>query len=413
MPKDKKGRKPKDTVMSASNVKYINGDKNAGIVYDWDLLRADYKALNCPDVYYSPVHCPFETCNYFMGFSARSIGKSTGWLLFGMLMHERYGTRIMYLRQREEDVAPKISGEMFNAIRYNGYIPKITKNRWNWCEYKSRKWYYANIDDEGNVIEQDAEPFCHICVVTKHERYKSSMNVPTGDLIIFDEFINRYYFPDEFVMFCDLIKSIARDRQSPKIAMLANNTDKTSEYFFETETYDTVAQMNPGDEKRIITSGGTAIHVEYITGDQKKMTLMQQLSKLYFGFKNKRLSSITGAGWALKPRQRIPKGDYEYIVNNVYISHNERLLALDIINHEKLGICVYMHWATRTHTDSVILTQGDRVDERYMYGMGEGRIKTIYERLIAENRVYYSSNDVANFFDNYYYNLPSLLTKRF
>lgn len=392
--------------------KYINNDKNAGIKYDWDLLRRKYNELNCPEIYYSPVHCPFETCNYFMGFSARSIGKSTGWLLMGMVMNWEYGTKIMYLRQREEDVAPKISGEMFNAIRYNGYISKITGGRWNWVEYRARKWYFANLDEEGNVSEIDTEPFCHVLVVTKHERYKSSMNVPTGDLIIYDEFISRLYYPDEFVMFCDLVKSIIRDRESPKIVMLANNTDKTSEYFFETETYETVAAMLPGDEKRIITSGGTAIHVEYITGDVKKMTLMKKLSTLYFGFKNKRLSSITGAGWALRPRQRIPAGNFEYVVNNVYILHNERLLALDVIHHEKLGLCCYVHWATRTYKDSVILTQCDRVDERYMYGMGDGKIKLLYDTLLRENRFYYSSNDVANFFDNYYYNLPNLLTNK-
>lgn len=393
--------------------KYIGGNKNAGLVYDWDLIRKEYEKLECPSMYYNPCHCPFEVAKYFVGFSARSIGKSTGWLLLGLIMYQHYKTRTMYLRQREEDVAPKVSGEMFNAIRYNGYIQKITKNRWNWCEYNARKWYLANVDEEGNVIERDVEPFCHVCVVTKNERYKSSMNVPTGDLIIFDEFISRYYYPDEFVMFCDLVKTIIRDRESPIIAMLSNNTDKESQYFHEMEIYDEIMRMNPGDKRQHISSGGTAIYIEYITGDAKKIALMQKLSTKFFGFRNKRLGSITGAGWAFSPRQHIPKGDFTYIFNNLYILHNDRLISLDIILHEKLGVCCYVHWATETHPDSVILTQNDRTDNRYMYGMGVGKIKEMLTSLLAENRFYYASNDVATFFDNYFINTPNMLTKRF
>ena len=383
------------------DIKYIKGKQELGIKYDWKKIRKRYKALKCPPIYYDPSECPFEDCKYFLGYSARSIGKSMGWLLMGLIMYDMYGTVTEYCRQSVDQVAPMRTDKMFDAILACHYIEKITNGRWNFILYKRRKWYLANLDDNGYIIEEDINPCCSILVVRDSEKYKSGYNAPTGDLIIFDEFVNHVYYQDEFVQFCDLIKSIARDRISPIVVMLSNNIDKESPYFNELEIYEEVRRMTPTDKLIKTTEKGTRIYVEYIAANEEKQKRLNALNTLFFGFKNKRLGSITGEDWALTPKQHLPEGEFYYISRNLYVYHNNRYIRLDIINHYKLGICMFAHWATKTYDDSVILTIADRTDPRYVYGAGDGRLRYTIDKFISNNLIYYQTNDVYAFLANY------------
>lgn len=383
------------------DIKYIDGNVNHGIEYDWKFLFKKYKELGCPSIYYNPCKCPLASCKYFVEYSMRSIGKTTGWLLLGILMNWYYGTEIQYIRQNIEEISPKIAGTLFDAVVTNDYIVKITGGRWTAVYYDRRKWYFLKIDETGQVVERCPEPFCSMLNIKDHSKYKSGYNAPTGDLIIFDEFIGDYYLPDEFVMFCDLTKTIIRDRRSPVIVMLANTIDKESPYYSELEIYENVKTLPAGEHTTKVTERGTGIYIEYITADKQKQKILDVINSLFYGFKNKGLGSITGEDWAIKPRQRIPQGEFTYIAKNLYIWHNERYIRLDIINHESLGICMYVHWATRVYDDSMILTLHDRTDARYQYKTGTYDVESMIHKFRDQNRVYYASNDVASFFDNY------------
>jgi len=383
-------------------IEYIKGRQELGIKYDWKEIRKRYRALNCPAIFYNPCVCPFESCKYFVEFSQRSIGKTTNWLLLGMIMYTMYGTKIQYLRQSEEQIMPKVTRNMFDPILENGYIDKITEGRWNHLIYKSRRWYFAKTDNNGNIVEECPDHFCMMMSVKDNEKYKSGYNAPTGDLIIFDEFISKWYYPDEFVCFCDLVKTIIRDRLSPIVVMLANNTDKESAYFNEMEIYDEVRMLNPSEHLIKVTAKGTAVYVEYISADKEKKQRLDILNKLFFGFKNKKLGSITGEDWALSAKQHIPEGKIEVISRNLYIFNNSRLVRLDLVMHEHLGICMYAHWASRTYDDSYILTIEDRTDNRYHYRLGHSDIDHLIRGMINTNRIYYATNDIYPFIENYF-----------
>lgn len=392
-----------------NKIDYIEGNQNYGIKYDWKAIRKEFAKLGVPAIYHTPMEVPLEKFKYFVEYSARSIGKTTNWLLLGMVMNQMYGTVIQYMRESETQVAPKITKDMFNAIQYNGYIPKVTNGRWNSVYYNSRRWYFCNIDPvTGEMTEVANEHFCMMLVVANSYMYKSGYNAPTGDLIIFDEFINDHqYYPDEFVLFCDLVKTIIRDRRSPIIAMLSNNTNKESQYFNELEIYETVRSMQPNDERTAITEQGTAIYIKYVAPDEQKKDIMTRLNKLYFGFKNKRLGAITGADWAIKPRQHIPKQTAYPIIRNLYVYNNGRYVRIDVVMNEELGICGYCHWATMTYPDSYILTTEDRTDNRYRYGWGSYKTQRLLNNLFSENRMYYATDDIASFLSNYFKNIDS------
>lgn len=396
--------------MPIQPINYISNKPELGLQYDWALIRKEYKRLGCPPDFYDPSTAPLASAKYFINLSDRSTGKTTNWLLIGLIMYWQYGTQIQYVRQSNENITPKYSRSLFNVILQNGYIDKITDGVYNSITYKSRRWYLCKIDDTGAIVDQDDTMCCFMCSIDKAIDLKSSYNAPYGDFIIFDEFIGDYYYPNEFVKFCDLVKTIIRERHSPIIIMLANTIDKHSQYFNELEIYDDVQIMQQGDHKTITTNRGTVIYVEIIGATKRKKAKRSVLNKLFFGFHAPELASITGDDWAVSNYQHIPeplvdadddRDDYWYIMRNIYIYHNSKYLRLDIVEHKKLGICVYVHWATKIYPDSIILTCEERYDPRYMYRLGPPKLAKLLERLYRSNRFYYATNDVGSFFTNY------------
>lgn len=387
-------------------IKYIGNNVNHGIKYDWKLIRKEYAKLKCPKVYHNPCDTPLEDCKYFVEFSMRSIGKTTGWLLLGMIMNKLYGTVIQYLRQTEAQIAIKNTQDLFTAMMANGYIEKVTDGRWNAVKYNARRWYYANIDDSGKIIEVSPDQFMTVLVVTNSQDYKSGYNAPTGDLIIYDEFVNYYYYPDEFVKFADLCKTIIRDRLSPIIVMCCNNIEKNSIYYRELEIYEEVNHLMPNETTIKTTDRGTRIFINYIDAPEEKKKHLGKINEMFFGFSNKKLGSITGEDWSIKPRQHIPDGEFRTVYNNIYIKYNNRYIRLDIVQHENLGLCMYVHWATtwqsrELYDDSVILTLSDRYDNRYHFGLGGYKMERLITTMMETNRTYYASNDLGSFLDSY------------
>lgn len=379
---------------------YINDDKNLGVVYDWQFLKKKYKALKCPNDVYTPCHVPLDKVKWVVDLSDRSTGKTTGWLLFGLLMHYHYGTCIQYVRQRADFIAPKITGELFKAVLQHDYITKITNGEYNSIYYRSKRWYLCMRDDKGEIIKAEENHCCYMLSVDKSEEYKSGYNAPNGDIIIFDEFIGKYYTPNEFVYFCDLVKTIQRERISPFIVLLANTINKESPYFNELEIYDKVQKMKIGDSEIVTTDRGTSIFVELLGIVQKKKEKRSVLNRLFYGFNNTALGAITGEDWAVRNYQHIPQTNALILYANYYILFNKKYVRLDIVKNSELGICVYCHWATRTYEDSQIFTIEPRTDPRYIYKIGNKKYVKLWN-LYQMNRFYYATNDVGHFVEQY------------
>ena len=79
-------------------MKYIDDNKELGILYDWKKIYRLYKKLGCPDNVYNPTTLPINQAKYFMLLSERKTGKTTNLLLLGMCANQEYGTVIHYIR---------------------------------------------------------------------------------------------------------------------------------------------------------------------------------------------------------------------------------------------------------------------------------------------------------------------------
>ena len=382
-------------------VEYINGNPLDGVKYDYNFLRNEFKRLKCPKDVYNPCHLPFEVCKWFVTLSERARGKTTNLLLFGMLVWWHYGTGICYIRSNEQMIMPKASKDLFSNIISWGYVERISKGKYNTITYKSRRWYFAHVDEDGNIDLEANDAFCIMLSIDKNEQYKSVLETK-NDFIIFDEFIERYYYPQQFVLLCDLIKTIARERQSVMICLSANTIDLQSPYFNELEIREKVEQLTQGDSEIVTTPMGTKVYVE-ILGKKtfkagKKQVLLNQL---YYGFNNPKLASITGSDtWAMFNYPHTPD-NFKVLVKNHYLEYNDKLIQLEICESETGTIFINCHLATNTYDDSIVYTLSFSTDRNYRYMFGITEIDHFIWEKYKQNLFTYSDNSVGSLVEKY------------
>ena len=386
-------------------IAYIDNNIQLGICYDWDLIIKMYKLLKCPDDVYNPTPVmrtmAHDNIMWYIGMSKRRVGKTTNYLLYGMIMYWLYGTHIYYLRETDDMIAPRNSKKLFDTITQYDYIEIITDGQYNSVKYNSKAWYLVKRDEHGDIIDECLNAFCYMQSIESAEDVKSVLNDPYGDIIIFDEFISSVIRPNSFVDLFNLISTIKRLRRSTKIFLLANTINMYHFYFKEFCIADEVQHMRAGDKTVITSALGTKVFVERIEQPAAAKRQDEIDKVLYYGFPNPKLAAITGDEWAVANYQHIPDGDFEYIYTKIYIKYSNKYVRLDLVDHEELGLCMYAHWATCTYKDSIILTSEDRTDVRYRYRTGTGKLEMIIRKCFGQNRVYYSTNDVGAYVEAY------------
>lgn len=384
-------------------IEYIDNKRDMGIKYDFKAIKSRIRKLKLypkdKDVW-NPYHVPFDNAKWFTFMSIRSKGKTTSFLIMGLVMYEMYGTVTQYIRQNDYLLTPKYSKGLYNIVNSCGYVPKITGGRWDAVVLKARRWYYCKYDDNGKIAEMSKDYVCIMTSIDKQNDNKSLINEPRGDLIIYDEFINKYYLPDEFIELSQLISSIRRIRKSPIIVLLSNTVDINSLYFNELEISDTVYHMEAGDRNIITSSGGTNVYVEIIDPSQSQRRI--ESDRLFFGFKNKMLGAITGSTlWAENNYPHIIRDEKTHVIaRNLYIKHNNKLVNLEL-SMNRAGLVVNCHWATKTYDDSIIYTLGTIVNTQYRYKQGYTRLDKLVWNLYTKNKFYYATNDVGGLVSSY------------
>lgn len=377
-------------------IKYVGDNPQRGIQYDWKAIRREYRKLKVPKEYFYPLSADFDKCGYHIALSDRARGKTTETLLLGMIMHKMYGTIIHYLRCSERAIRPYSMGQLFPTIESCGYIERITDGQYNSVYYYGHKWYYCLKDENGRRVETAPEHFMICMHLAESDNRKSSYNCPTGDLIIFDEFIELAGFGyNDYVLFNDLVSTIFRVRETCVIFMLSNTIDRNSQWFDELCMRDEINAIKQGETMYVETALGGVAYLEVMSPLQSE-TRLKALSR-YFGFPNPRLAAITGRGaWATEQYQHIPEFEdpeaAEVLLRRIYLIQSGKLLRLQLMR-TPLGVCVYVLPASRTYEDSIILTHGDITDGRYMFGFGQRLpVLDLIWRLYKANRFYYLTN---------------------
>lgn len=387
------------------DIKYIDNKESYGINYDWNAIMREYKKLKVPKEFLGATDLPIEKATYHVILSPRRIGKTTGILLLGMVMNSMYGTVMQYIRQTEDMIKPSTALDLFNVIieyRDGDYIKKVTKGRYNSICYHWRAYYYCLVDDDGKILERSENYFCKVLSIDKAFNYKSAYNSPTGDIIIYDEFISNKYQPDEFTNFMDLLSTIIRGRKCAKIFMLANTISLTSPYFKEMEIYTVIKNMKLGQSNYITTDNGTKLFFALM--DTKQSQHRSDLNRLYFGFRNTRLNSITGSDtYAFDIAPHIPSHDkFDILYEGIVIKTDLGMYRIKLVNSESLGLCVYVTPTTKIREDDRVYTNEIRSSIQEYHGMKYDRIdKILFEKLFREGRFYYDCNETQSIIRDY------------
>lgn len=383
---------------------YIKNDERCGIDYDLKVIKKEYEKLKIPREYDFIKDDILSNIKWNIYLSERSLGKTTNLILLGMVFNKIYGTQIQYIRLKESEIKASIVSELMSTIvKYNNgfYLKQLTDGKYTSVRYHWRKLYFCNYDKNGKVIDQEEEPFLQFLSIDNNLQYKSGYNAPLGDFIICDEFVGKQGFNDTFVQFCDLLKTIIRDRLSPKIFLCANTIDYNATWFRELTIDKTVKSMRVGQSKIVNTSLGMPIKLS-ILGTSNK-SIKNKHNSLFFGFNNPKLASITGSDtWAFENVPHIFKDAKELIFRNVYINYYDELLQIECYSSKRLGIILEIHPATTTHEDSIVYTTTDlsTKNERFYFSIND-KIDSFINQMYKENRCYFSDNATGDVFKNF------------
>lgn len=386
--------------VEAEEIKYLNGNVQDGIKVDWQKVFSYYKALKMPKGIYNPAkELDPNSAEWFILISSRSTGKTTNLLIISIILFLMYGITTPYIRQRPDMTARQNIEKLFEVIRACGYIKDLTDGQYNNVYYFGHKMYLCHIDEKG---ERDgrSEAFMYALDLTQNEVYKSSLNMPTGDFCIFDEFISSTYANNEFIILCDLLKTILRDRLTGKIFLLANTTNYYNEYLRELYIQDEVLKVAEDEPFIKLTKKKTRIFVHLISNRNKQRA---KVNTLYFGFDNPKLASITGGSWAVDSYPHFFRDDErELVAKDFYITYAGKILQLDLYISPKLGKHVFVHDAIKINERARrIYTIGEIDDRRQAYKFGDTKIDKILWRLYNANKWYYYNNDIGFTVDTY------------
>ena len=365
-------------------------------------INKEYEKLKCPDNVFNPCKLPLTQDKYFFICTERSVGKTTNVLLWGMCAHKLEGIQIQYIRQFGDMIERKNLRQLFSTILEFGYIEKITGGRYKDLQYYAHAWYYCNYDDDGKILERATDPFMVCLSLDQTDTYKSTYNAPKGDLIVFDEAIGHRYPQDEFIRFCDLIMTIARSRTTPIIFMLANTIDRFHPYFYEMELNDIVATMPLGEHCETVTHEGTPIYVDFYSPE--KTEYKRKFNSLYFGFKNKKLGSITGKDWTITPMPHpVRDNTREILIRCFFIQYEDKYIQLELCRSDNDGTHIIAHFADekKIRPDSIIYSMGLMLDWRYRYKFGYTRADRVIWTLYDRKKFFYASNAVGALVEKY------------
>lgn len=386
-------------------IKYIENNKNNGIEYDYKKIAKEYKRIVTDKDYQFPIRLPWGRVSTMVMMSERSIGKTTNFLIWGLIMWKEYGTIIHYVRTNYRAIEPRALKDLFSTILEFDYISKITDDEYNNVLYYGNRWYLTFVDEEGNTTKQ-SKHFMFCCSVDKAQDLKSSYQCARGDLILLDEFIGKFYRQDEFVDFLDLTKTIIRDRFSATFVLLANVIDIESQWYEELECRELIYTMEIGERQFYTTSLGQQNYVEIMkTTSVERREIKETHNKKYYGYKNSKLNAITGQGWALSSYQMLPKIDENDIPKKVayrYIHHNSRYVRLELCHTHTLGWHVRVIPQTKTPHDTTITFTLSQISSKYeRYGIGYTSTDKLFYDLYRRNKWYYALNSTGAFCTNY------------
>lgn len=339
--------------------------------------------------------------DYNIVFGERSNGKTFAALELILKNFVNGKGQGAYIRRWREDLRGKRAETLFAAHVQSGMIEKLTNNEYNTIVYSASKWFLGYYDKETGKTAAMEKPFCYGFVLSEQEHDKST-SYPEITTIVFDEFLTRrYYLPDEFMLFMNVLSTIIRQRDNVKIFMLGNTVNKYCPYFAEMGLKNIGAMQQGTIDIYQFGENGCTVAVEYAATISE-----QKVSNKYFCFDNQNLKMITGGKWELAIYPHLPE---KYrpcdIIFTFFICFNDTILQGNVINTGTSDF-IYIHAKTTPIKDldnSLIysLEQNGKPNYRRRLLSQINEIDRRITKYFATDKVFYQSNEIGEIVRNY------------
>lgn len=349
--------------------------------------------------YYSLDRILKKNADYNIIFGERSNGKTYACLEYGIKQFVKDGSQMAYIRRWREDIKGKRAGTLFDNLAPR--ISELTNGEYTEIYYWNNRWFLSNYDSELKKHVPCEKALCYGFALSEMEHDKST-SYPEVRTIIFDEFLTRkYYLPDEFILFMNVLSTIIRNRGDVKIFMLGNTVNKFCPYFGE------MGLRHIGDMKQ-----GTIDVYQY--GDNKLTVAVEYADSLnknkpsnkYFAFDNQNLKMISGGKWelAIYPHLSV-KYDQKDILFTYFIMFEDNILQCEIVLKDE-NLFTYIHEKTTPIKDekhdiiySLQIKEGNNYRVRLLSRMT--KLDTKISSFYLRNKVFYQNNEVGELVRNY------------
>lgn len=351
--------------------------------------------------YYSLRRILGKRADYNIIFGERSNGKTYAALAYGIENYVNTGKQMAYIRRWREDLRGKRAESLFTNHTANGLIEMLTGGKYNEVFYMSNKWFLSYWDNEKQKRTPDPTPFCYGFCLSEQEHEKSS-SYPNVTTVVFDEFLTRrYYLPDEFMLFMNLLSTIIRQRDDVKVFMLGNTVNKFCPYFTEMGLKQVPVMEQGTIDIYKFGEHGATVAVEYCSNIVK-----QKASNKYFCFDNQNLQMITGGKWELAVYPHLPcKYRPQDVMFVYYIKFNDAVLQANIIQVGEQNF-TYIHAKTtpiKDEENSLIYSlemNGKPNYKRKLFSTATP-LEAKVARYFAIDKVFYQNNEIGEIVRNY------------
>lgn len=337
---------------------------------------------------------------YRMIIGQRSNGKTYSACKHIIENYFERGERGAYIRRYEEDITPKNIASLFDP--HISLIIEKSNGDYNGIWYRAKCFYLCYYDEDGQISRRDPIPFC-ICRSINTAEHTKGQDAGEVHTVIFDEFATRQgYLNNEFILFCNLLSSLIRNRDNTIIYMLANTVNRYCPYFKEMGLKD--VENMPQGQIFVYTYGNKDLTVAVEYCDPVKAT--EKVASKYFAFDNPQLEMITTGAWELQfyphPPYRIMPG---WIRREFYIEFGGQLIKGEIIANSP-DLFIFFHLQTKDveikEKDILYTTEftTSRLHCRYLKDCPTAAHQLIKD-LILKKSVCFSNNETGELFRNW------------
>ena len=182
--------------------------------------------------YYSLNKIDKKNADYNVIIGQRANGKTFAVVKkYGIESYFKSGDRLALIRRYSEELTPKNIGNLLEP--HLPLIEKLSDGRFNSIKYQAREFWLVHRNEKGEVDDRSETSIIKCFSLNTWESAKGADNGFFAT-VLFDEFLTRkFYLPNEFICFQNLLSSILRNRDGTKIYMIANTVNKFCPYFAE------------------------------------------------------------------------------------------------------------------------------------------------------------------------------------